>query len=82
MAKKVVSKKTASRKAVLAVNAQKILKTGKLGAMKHFDSISEAAKKVAPDVKAKSAYANILFAAKGTDSKSVRKSAYGYKWSF
>ena len=70
-----VQKKAVGRPSTISVVGQKILKTGKLGKPAAFESISKAAKKVAADRKAVTAYNNILSAARGKT-----KTAYGYKW--
>ena len=82
---KKVSKYVANRKTPRAVNAQKILKNGKVStSAKSFKSISEAATwavKQGLTDKKENAEFNICVAAQGHDRETVRKTAYGYQWS-
>lgn len=84
--KKTVAKATKSTKAstkkvttahkTQAVIGSKVLKTGKVGAGKTFESAKAAAAKVAPESNPKTVVANIYRCISG-----VRPTAYGYKWS-
>lgn len=82
---KTVSKYVENRKTPRAVNAQKILKNGKVStAVKSFASIKEAANwavKQGLTDKVQNAEFNICVAAQGHDRGQVRKTAYGYQWS-